>query len=88
MHLIKELFIRKITEVVHRIVPQCEVKVYGSHATQLCLHWSDIDLVIIPTQAQCDPINQYGQKPILSRIARELINEIQNQWISHVNNIS
>lgn len=22
--------------------------VYGSHATQLCLHWSDIDLVVFP----------------------------------------
>ena len=25
-----------------------EVDVYGSHATKLCLHWSDIDLVLIP----------------------------------------
>lgn len=25
-----------------------DIDVYGSHATQLCLHWSDIDLVVIP----------------------------------------
>ena len=29
-------------------MPTVGVEVYGSHATQLCLHWSDIDLVLIP----------------------------------------
>ena len=27
-------------------IPNADVQVYGSHATELCLPWSDIDLVV------------------------------------------
>ena len=27
-------------------IPNTDVQVYGSHATELCLPWSDIDLVV------------------------------------------
>jgi len=33
-------------------VPDADVKVYGSHATKLCLHWSDVDLVLIPPDSK------------------------------------
>ena len=45
---IKEFLINKITEVIKKVIPGSEVKVYGSHATKLCLPWSDIDIAIVP----------------------------------------
>ena len=35
-------------------IPNADVQVYGSHATELCLPWSDIDLVVnLPHGVQC-----------------------------------
>lgn len=39
--------------------------VYGSHATGLCLHWSDIDLVVGPR-----PNNEDKEQPLLMMEAR------------------
>jgi len=39
--------IQNISAVIKKALPYSEVRVYGSHATKLCLPWSDIDLVII-----------------------------------------
>jgi len=47
MQPLKEQLIENITAIIKKAVPNSEVKVYGSHATKLCLPWSDIDLVII-----------------------------------------
>jgi len=44
---IKEQLIKNITSIIKKAVPNSEVKVYGSHATKLCLPWSDIDLVLV-----------------------------------------
>ena len=64
-------------------MPNSEVKVYGSHATKLCLPWSDIDLVIVA------PKNEMGimqhPKNVLSMISRELQLEIANSWVRSVN---
>ena len=49
---IKEFLIQKITEVIKKTIPGSEVKVYGSHATKLCLPWSDIDIAIIPPSTE------------------------------------
>jgi len=51
---VKELIIEKISTIIKRAVPHSEVKVYGSHATKLCLPWSDIDLVIITQNRSSD----------------------------------
>ena len=45
---IKNLMIKKITEYIGYKIPGSDIKVYGSHATKLCLHWSDIDLALVP----------------------------------------
>lgn len=47
MQPLKEQLIENITAIIQKAIPHSEVKVYGSHATKLCLPWSDIDLVII-----------------------------------------
>ena len=44
----KELLIRKLSNIVSRNFSNYLVQVYGSHATNLCLHWSDIDLCVGP----------------------------------------
>ena len=48
MQPVKNQIIKKISQLIQKSVPDGDVRVYGSHATQLCLHWSDIDLVLIP----------------------------------------
>ena len=45
---IKTIIIEKISSFIKQVIPNGEVEVYGSHATKLCLHWSDIDLVLKP----------------------------------------
>ena len=69
--------------MIKKALPNSEVKVYGSHATKLCLPWSDIDLVII-TPASQSKGEQYNPKPVLSQINRELQQELQNKWICQV----
>ena len=57
-----------------KTIPNSEVQVYGSHATKLCLPWSDIDLVIIPPKN--DPQLNYNPKVMLNHISRELNDEM------------
>ena len=45
---IKTVIIDKIYSFIKQVIPNGDVEVYGSHATKLCLHWSDIDLVLKP----------------------------------------
>ena len=45
---IKTIIIEKISNFIKQVIPNGDVEVYGSHATKLCLHWSDIDLVLKP----------------------------------------
>lgn len=88
MQPVKEQLIQSLTAVIQRALPHSEVKVYGSHATKLCLPWSDIDLVIIPNH----PLNYLGgrggqleqSRSVLSLINRELQNELQNKWVNNV----
>lgn len=46
MQEVKQILIEKITSIVSGIYPNYDVSVYGSHASGLCLHWSDIDLIV------------------------------------------
>jgi hypothetical protein len=46
MQEVKQLLINKMTNLVQTLLPHYFVEIYGSHATGLCLHWSDIDLVV------------------------------------------
>ena len=71
--------------MIKKAVPHSEVSVYGSHATKLCLPWSDIDLVIITPNRHGDLINVYNHKSVLSQISLELRNEEKNKWVRNVN---
>ena len=49
---IKNMIINKVSSFIKQVIPNGEVEIYGSHATKLCLHWSDIDLVLKPAQSR------------------------------------
>ena len=56
---IKKMIIDKISNFIKQVIPNGEVEVYGSHATKLCLHWSDIDLVLKPVSPNKGENNSY-----------------------------
>lgn len=43
----QEELVRLIQESVNECMSDYEVRLYGSHATNLCLQWSDLDVVLI-----------------------------------------
>jgi DNA polymerase sigma len=44
---VQEEIIRLIQESVNECMPDYEVRLYGSHSTNLCLPWSDLDVVLV-----------------------------------------
>lgn len=83
MQSFKEQIIENVTAIIKKAVPLSEVRVYGSHATKLCLPWSDIDLVIITPNRHGE--NMYTQKSALFSISQELKNEMASKWVRDVN---
>ena len=79
--------------MVEKELSNYHVDVYGSHATGLCLHWSDIDLVVKPND---EKDNQYSTlqdstiKENLRRISECLLRECwkgedgKKQWVTSV----
>ena len=47
---IYDALIKNVTNSVNKALPYYEVNLYGSHATNLCLPWSDLDVVLIKRQ--------------------------------------
>ena len=45
----QEELITLVRESVSEVIEDYEIIIYGSYATNLCLPWSDIDLVLIPS---------------------------------------
>lgn len=43
----QEELIKLIQDAVNEVMADYEVKLYGSHATNLCLQWSDLDVVLV-----------------------------------------
>jgi DNA polymerase sigma len=44
--------LRFVQNAVNECIPDYEVKLYGSHATGLCLNWSDLDIVLVNKRSQ------------------------------------
>jgi DNA polymerase sigma len=90
---IKNEIIRQINKIIAKSLPQVAVEVYGSHATQLCLHWSDIDLVVIPppennhrmyNQNHSHSSIYNGRHLLLEQVYEELRRDEHKSWISKV----
>lgn len=59
IHIVRDELISLIKEAVAETSPDYEVILFGSHATGLCLHWSDIDLVIASKKPQLTTNNYF-----------------------------
>jgi non-canonical poly(A) RNA polymerase PAPD5/7 len=44
--------LRLVQTAVNECIPDFEVKLFGSHATNLCLPWSDLDIVLVNKRTQ------------------------------------
>lgn len=44
------LIVERIKAMAKKIDPSLEISIYGSFATDLCMPWSDIDLVVITNE--------------------------------------
>ena len=51
---IYETLIKNVQNSVEKSIPDYEVNLYGSHATNLCLPWSDLDVVLIKKSQNSD----------------------------------
>lgn len=92
MQTVKDLLIQKIQSTINRVFPNYQVELYGSHATGLCLHWSDIDFVVGPVndmfEKDMSMLNYDARiKESLRRISDTLRGEIQSGWVVEVNYI-
>lgn len=81
---IKSKVIEQITKLIQQAVANSTVEVYGSHATNLCLHWSDIDLVLIPYEFNQNSGMRYPMDNYLQRVYSELRRSEHSSWISSV----
>lgn len=79
----------KIQQVVQKIFANYLVEVYGSHATGLCLHWSDIDLVVGADEDKDIPgmMQETKIKDALGRISEGLKDQKKYGWVVLVNYI-
>lgn len=60
-------------------MPSADVQVYGSHATNLCLHWSDVDLVVKPADSE---YSGHLSENYLFNVYQELRRSNHSCWIS------
>ena len=69
---IYEELLKNVQNAIISFVPDYEVKLYGSHATNLCLPRSDIDVVLIPKNAEKDNISLEAKQMLLSNLYEKL----------------
>lgn len=82
---IKKIIIDKISGFIKLVIPNGDVEVYGSHATKLCLHWSDIDLILKPAPKDGLYIsNVTNMRNWLNLIYNELIKSENRCWLQKV----
>lgn len=84
---IKKLNIDNISSFIKQVIPDSEVEVYGSHATKLCLHWSDIDMVLKPRGLRGNDMSGYNMNHTrnwLNILYKELIKQENKGWLQHV----
>ena len=88
MEPIKTVIIEKIASFIKQVIPNGDVEVYGSHATKLCLHWSDVDLVLKPVAKEGRNDNQVfnmtNTRNWLNILYHELIKSENRGWLQKV----
>ena len=82
-HIYKSL-LSNVEMAVNESISEYEVHLYGSHATNLCLPWSDLDIVLIPKNINRNNINE-NNHALLSKLYENLRNK---KWVKDINYIS
>jgi len=82
LHGMKKQLISKIQGMVKKCVPQGHIDVYGSHSTQLCLPWSDVDLIVSGNVQATDAA--FGSSSILALIDSEIKQPGKYPWIAEL----
>ena len=79
----KELLFN-VEKTVNDTIPDYQVHLYGSHATNLCLPWSDLDIVLIPKN-NININRGDNNHALLSKLYENLRNQ---KWVKDINYIS
>ena len=80
---IYEELIKNVQNAVNECLQDYEVHLYGSHATNLCLPWSDLDLVLISKKN--NQISLDEKHLLLSKLNEYLKHQ---SWVKDINYIS
>ena len=80
---IYEELLKNIEISVNESIPDYEVKLYGSHATNLCLPWSDLDIVLVNKDKIIK--NNENNHILLTKLYENLKNK---NWVKNLNFIS
>ena len=76
---ILDSLIKFVEQAVSDTIPDYEVKLYGSHATNLCLPWSDLDIVLINKK------NPYANNySTLQSLQNLYLNLLDKPWIKTI----
>ena len=81
-NIIKEL-LSNVEKSVNETIPNYQAHLYGSHATNLCLPWSDLDIVLIPKNININ--TSQNNHVLLFKLYENLKNQ---KWVKDINYIS
>ena len=83
-HIYDEL-IKNVQNSVNECSQDYEVHLYGSHSTNLCLPWSDLDVVLISKNNKNNQLSLESKHLLLSKLYENLKSQ---PWIKDINYIS
>ena len=63
-----DTLLENLQKCVNEVLNNFEVKVYGSHATNLCLPWSDLDVVLVKKNNNNNEENETNVKLLLNNL--------------------
>ena len=82
---IRQDLLKNIEKSVNESIPEYQVHLYGSHATNLCLPWSDLDIVLLPKKLNINLIKGENNQALLSKLYENLKNQ---KWVKDIYYIS
>ena len=77
--------LKNVQNAVNECVQDYEIHLYGSHATNLCLPWSDLDVVLISKNNKNNQISLENKHLLLSKLYDNLKHQ---PWVKDSNYIS
>lgn len=77
--------LKNVQNAVNECVQDYEIHLYGSHATNLCLPWSDLDIVLISKNNKNNQISLENKHLLLSKLYDNLKHQ---PWVKDSNYIS